>query len=170
MILTLLRRRRSSPPVRHSRLWSCARSKLWPGSGSTNWRPLSGCASAARAGFMCCRRLTSSQAAKGLGIAPGCSSMAAKIRPQGRRQAALSVTWSSAGPCPQAREFTCARGSKSAERATCFFLPGSNRRGSRMCGLRAAPFLGQKVGFSCHNAHSFNRNSSMQVEAYVACS
>jgi len=32
-----------------------------------------------------------------------------------------------------------------------------------MCAWRAAPFLWQKDGFSCRDAHAFNRNSSSQV-------
>jgi hypothetical protein len=32
-----------------------------------------------------------------------------------------------------------------------------------MCGLRAAQFLLQKGGFSCRDAHAFNRYSSSQV-------
>jgi len=36
-----------------------------------------------------------------------------------------------------------------------------------MCGWRAAPFLWQKGGFSCRDAHGFNRNSSTQVAVCV---
>ena len=32
-----------------------------------------------------------------------------------------------------------------------------------MCGLRVALFLWQLDGFSCRDAHAFNRNSSVQV-------
>ena len=65
------------------------------------------------------------------------------------------------------RACACAKASRSAGRAI-FFSPRKKKpRGSPMCGWRAAPFLLQRDGFSCSDAHTFNRHSSLQVTICV---
>ena len=55
-----------------------------------------------------------------------------------------------------------------AVRAIFFFPRASKVRGSRMCASQAAQFLLQKDGFSCRDAHAFNRYSSSQVTLCLA--
>jgi hypothetical protein len=96
-----------------------------------------------------------------------CSFMAAKILPRARRQAARLHISLLMAPLRQPRAFTFDRASKSADRAICFCLRELIPRGSPMFESRAALFPLQKDGFSCHDAHAFNRNSSSQVKARV---
>jgi hypothetical protein len=77
----------------------------------------------------------------------------------------LAVVMNTAGPDRRARSFIYAKASRSTGQAIRTFLLTSLRRGSRMFASRAALLLGQKDGFSCRDAHAFNRFSSWQVTA-----
>ena len=48
-----------------------------------------------------------------------------------------------------------------------FFLQKQLAPGSQFSAIRTAPILRQNDGFSCRDAHAFNRNSSSQVAANV---
>src|ERR1035437_5048858 len=70
----------------------------------------------------------------------------------------------------RAEKFHCAGVGRWAGPASWFSPPGTNRRGWPMRAGWAAPLLWQNDGFSCRDAHAFNRISSSQVTDCVRSS
>jgi hypothetical protein len=101
----------------------------------------------------------------------GCSSTAARIRRRDRRLDAPSATWYSAAQCAgRADSSAPGRGDGPSERSVSFCeiqdsYQWADRQGDgcARCGQHRS--CSKRDGFSCRDAHAFNRHSSLQVTA-----